>query len=307
MTALGIPLDAKRYRPDTDEPVDRWFQAANASNARTTAEVLRLVGGEVVLDPFCGGGSTAAAARIRGLSFYGIEHDPLLACVSLAKAEGRSGHLPLLPDPRGAADDGWLAGALDGLQTRIDPEDIPVVSALAVVIALRAARQQSFDLATLGADLDASQTEAKPGHIVCGDATGHAAWDMLEMPGTDAVVYTSPPFGVSSPTLSAPAAIRDAAATVIDAAGLLARPIALDTPPSYADVTMGMLHQMVMRVDRGRLVLEHEPDDDGLDSTTIVMQRIGAELGDILHSPTVDRYDSFSRRGPFTLISYRIR
>lgn len=307
MTSLGIPLDAERYRPDTHEPVDRWFQAANASNAQTTAEILRLLGGEVVLDPFCGGGSTAAAARICGLSFYGIEHDPLLACVSLAKAEGRSWHLPLLPDSRGAADDGWLENALAGMSTRVDPADVPVVSALAIVIALRAARKQSFDLATLSADLDASPTEAKPGRIVCGDATSDTAWDMLEMPGTDAVVYTSPPFGPSSPTLSAPPSIRAAAGAVVEAAGTLAHGTALGAPPSYPDVTMGMLHHMVSRVDRGRLVLEHEPDDDGMDSTGILMERILAELGDVLHSPTVDRYESFSPRGPFTLICYRIR
>ena len=35
-----IPLRAAAYFPDRGEPIDRWFQAENAGNPRTTAKFI---------------------------------------------------------------------------------------------------------------------------------------------------------------------------------------------------------------------------------------------------------------------------
>src|SRR5204863_8392582 len=71
-------------------------QAANSSNVRNTIKMIedmcvryghptpvRLV------DPFAGAGSTAVAARIMGIGFFGIEIDPVLACIATAKVSAR--------------------------------------------------------------------------------------------------------------------------------------------------------------------------------------------------------------------------
>lgn len=310
MDELDFPLDSAGYRPDVHQPVDRWFQALNASNARTTSAVLKLVDVEntgVVLDPFAGGGSTAIATRLRGHTFYGIEHDPLLAAITVAKAEGRPEYVRSLPDTAGAAEQEWLTEALTDIHTRLEEDRALVVSALAVVVALRATMGAPLDAAALGADLAAMPTEAGPGRMVCGDATDPDTWDLLRLPRTGVLVYTSPPFGPSSPTLEAPPVLRDQARRLLAGHGRLHTGATGNAAPEYVDITMAMLHRLTEHVDRGALVLEHEPDDNKSDSTDTLLARIQDELGHVLHSPLVNRYDAFSARGPFTLITHRIR
>jgi len=309
MGELGYRIDRTAYLPDPDEPVDRWFQASNASNVRTTVGVLALlreVGARIVIDPFAGGGSTAMAARLRCQPFYGIEMNPVLACISLAKAEGRPHHAQLLPDLRDADRPEWLPAALGGISGRVAPQDAPTVAAMAVVAALRATDGRPIDRTTLHEDLTATPSPAGPGRTVCGDAVSESAWKLLDPPELPALVYCSPPFGPSSPSLGAPPAIRQGAAELLGAAGLFC-PDGRGPMPGYTDITMGMLHRMVRHVRRGALVLEHEPDDEGRSAVAPLMARIRDELGDVLHSPLVDTYPAFTDRGPFTLITHRIR
>ena len=300
MSTLGISLDRARYAPDPAEPVDRWFQAHNASNVRTTTAILTLLGARsdvVVVDPFAGGGSTAVAARLLGMRFFGIEHDPLLACVCLAKSSGHARHAELLPQTTMPID-----AALADIAARVAPADAQVVSALAVVTALRAERGQRVDAELLAGDLATSPATAPPGRVVCEDATSPRAWAALDPPRAPALVYTSPPFGSSSPTVVASVELRAAAAAVMGAQRVTPAP----TRP-FLDLTVQMLGLLVAHLGDGRLVVEHEPDDDGRDSTEALCERVRTELGTRLRLDAVDRYDSFSPRGPFTLISVRLQ
>lgn len=303
-------IDKHRYHPEPDAPVDRWFQAANASNARTTATLLRrLAQGQpaAVVDPFAGGGSSAVAARMLQLPFYGIESDPVLACVSLAKAEGRPRHVQHLPDLRRAGDEEWLPRALTEIADRSTPADVPVVSALAVVAALYGTRNSVPDAEMFRADLSALDTTAPPGRTVRGDAASDAAWAALRLPDTAILGYTSPPFGVTSSALDPPARLREAARDLLSRLNLDTLGAAEPQYAGYPQLVLGMLRNLAARVRRGVLVLEHEPSDDKVDSTDTVVERVAAELDGALHSARIDRYDQFSVRGNFSLITFRIR
>ncbi len=305
-----MPLDDARYHPDPGEPVDRWFQAANASNARTTVHIVENVVREpptVVIDPFAGGGSTASAARILRLPFYGIETDPVLACVSLAKAEGHTRHADLLAAFSGVHDPEGLAPALAEIRARCAPWDVPVVSAMAILAGLRAARNDRLTPGELGGDLTIHEVATPAGRIVRGDAGDGAAWKVLGIPPVGAVMYTSPPFDRTSPVLDAPEYLTAEAREVLGAGCVDTLGETVPKFDGYTNTTVGMLHWAAEHLHRATLVIEHEPDDDGVDSTTAVVERVRAELSDVVHNPRIVRCGEFSRRGMLSLMIFDFR
>ncbi len=307
MGQLRISLDHRRYHPDREEPVDRWFQAANASNARTTVDIVRHVVRDppgFIVDPFAGGGSTATAARILRLPFFGIETDPVLTCVSLAKAEGRTRHARLFAGLPEVYEPERLAQALADISIHCAQADVPVVSALAILASLRGTRGGQLASDELTVDLAIHEVAAPVGRIVRGDATSSASWEALHLADENAVLYTSPPFGESSPVLNAPAPLTDAARHVLESAGIDTLAEAEPQFTSYAETTVGMLHKAAEWLRHATLIIEHEPADDGMDSTEAVVERTRAELSGIVHHPQVIGCGEFSWRGPLSLIVF---
>ena len=120
-------------------------------------------------------------------------------------------------------------------------------------------------------------------------------------------MYTSPPFGLTSPVIRPPAHVKAVARAAL-------RAFSADTPgedapgfPGYAEITLGMLRQAAAQLARGTLIIEHEPDDLGVDSTATVVEAVAAEFPGIIHSPRIVRCGAFSRRGMLTLMIFRLR
>jgi DNA modification methylase len=105
------PLD---LFPNADRPGRRPAPAANPHPTVKPLALMRwLVGlacppAGLVLDPFCGSGSTGAAALLEGRRFLGIELDPGYARIARARITHWSGDpaiVPPWPRRRGTADD----------------------------------------------------------------------------------------------------------------------------------------------------------------------------------------------------------
>jgi hypothetical protein len=249
-----LPLEGSGYLPDPTEPVDRWVQAANASNVRTTMAVVRELlptPAEVLIDPLAGGGSSAAAARAMGLPFFGIELDPVLACITLAKTVCTPRHARLLgelPPP-------------DAVELPVRPADaMPgdplAVSCLALISALRTEAGRPLAPGELSADLAAARAAHPASRVVHGDATGEQAWAALRLPQAPAVVYTSPPFGASSPRPPVSPAVRSAAQRILATAGLsqaACEPAEFD---SYLQATLSVVRRLAAHTPRATLIIE---------------------------------------------------
>jgi hypothetical protein len=268
--AYGLPQDEAAYLPDPQEPLDRWFQAGNASNADTIVAIARdldVTHADIVVDPFVGGGSCAVAARLMGLPFFGIELDPILACATLAKTISTPKHakaLRLVPD---VTDSDSLARALRAIRARCAPGDVLPLSCLAVVRCLRAEYGRPLPVTDIVDDLRRGAPAAPAGRIVCGDATGKESWNALgDLRDRHALVYTSPPFGVVSPRIRPSSALDAAARGVLRRAGLAMRPGLPARFDAYRDIAMGMLAQATEALGRASVIVEHEPADDGSDA-----------------------------------------
>lgn len=317
MQAPDIPLVKARYLPDRHEPVDRWFQAKNAGNAETTAQFIAGICDEepeLVIDPFCGSGSTATAARLLGLPFYGIDSDPVLSCVSLAKTSASGRHATLLPALPEAKTPGQLASALGQIRSSCDREDARVVSALTVLSAFRRAKRRPLAAATIAGDLAAWPDPVPGGYLTRGDARSAVSWARLGLPQARVVMYTSPPFGLTSPVIHPPAYVRRAAISVLGAFD--ADVLGETTPefPGYAELVIGMFRQAAAYLTRGTLIVEHEPDgverepdDPDADETAAVIRAVDAEFEGVIHSPRVIRCGAFSKRGMLTLMIFDLR
>jgi hypothetical protein len=119
-------------------------------------------------------------------------------------------------------------------------------------------------------------------------------------------MYTSPPFGLRSPTIHPPSYVETAARTVL--AALNADTLEGEVPrfSGYARMTLGMLRQAAEHLTCATLIVEHEPDDLGVDSTEAVVDKAVVEFRGLIHSPRIVRCGAFSRRGMMSLIIFDV-
>jgi hypothetical protein len=308
MSERGFPLTKAHYLPDPKEPIDRWFQPSNASNARTTAEIVRQMvttRPSILIDPFAGGGSTAVAARILRLPFFGIEINPILACVTLAKSQGQLRQAQFLASAAKEHGPQHLDQTLAYLRALCQPADVPAASALAVLSALRTLHNSDMRADEVVGDLTLYDLNETPdGRAICGDASEADSWEALELPACDAVIYTSPPFGLTPSRITIPAHLERSARQVLQEAHCATDSVTEARRTKYADITIAMLRMAIEHVSRGSIIIEHEPDDEGMDSTSMVVERASAELLGRIHNPQLINCGKFSRRGTLTLITF---
>ena len=306
-----LPRVASEYFPDPDAAVDRWLQAQNASNARTTAELIRrLVSHPVtaVLDPYAGGGSTATAARLLNFPFLGIELDPVLACASVVKSKATARHAHMLgPLPEVLSTDG---SADEALNCPASDEDRLIVRCLQVLRTrwLRsgrdAAAMRPLDLA---AELDRLPPPSQASRIRWGNSSDLESWTSLLVPPAGAVIYTSPPFGPTSPRMANDADVRSyAEKTLVD--GNVA--LSMSGPgefPDYLHSALAVFDRAYAVLDHFTAIIEHEPGDDGSDARGPLADRLRYEYGAGVVGLRVLETAAFSRRGTFSLVVCEIR
>lgn len=304
---IYLPLDEAAYLPDPAEPVDRWFQAGNASNVQT---ICRLIGdlapdAECVIDPFAGAGSTAAAARTLRKPFFGVEQDPVLATACLAKLHASPRHAGLLAGTPSMDDLEALDRTLAGIGNRTNGALARDLSALAVICYLSARWGRPLTAEQLTADLASVPPPHPDGRAVRGDATTAAAWQLARIPRRPSVVYTSPPFRTSSWALDAPALVRQSAVELLQSAGLdsgsPARPFT-----SYSELTLAMLRQALPYLAHSTVIIECEPDDDKFDPAESVLERIIDEFGATVRRVQLLESESFFLRGRFSLLVFDV-
>lgn len=307
---LSLPLDVERYHPDPREPVDRWFQTASASNVRTTMEIVAdLVGPScrALVDPFAGGGSSATAARLMNLPFFGIEIDPVLACVSLAKSQATVGHAQMLRRLPPIRDLKSLLSVLTMLPACGSADEVTVASCLAIVLALRASRGTPLGYEEVADDLTRHRPPAATGQLVCADATAPAGWRALQVPTEGAVLYTSPQFGRRSPVLRAPPQLTASARGILAATHADHRWKTTPKDAGYTATTVATLCQSATMIQRATVIIEHEPDDDGQDATEEVLEQAATALPGRVHDARVIICGQFTWRGPLSLIVFDLR
>ena len=120
-------------------------------------------------------------------------------------------------------------------------------------------------------------------------------------------MYTSPPFGLTSPVIHPPAHVRTAAVSVLGAFN--ADVLGGTTPefPGYAGwcrhAPPGRSASDARDADRGA----DEPDDSGVDGTAAVIRAVDEEFNSVIHSPRVIQCGTFSRRGMLSLMIFDLR
>lgn len=183
------PRDEKQYYADPSEPIDRWYQAAFSSNARTIKNiVLDIFGGTpgCLIDPFCGAGSTAVAARQLGIPFLGVELDPILVEITTLKSWLAVTDISDL--------DKYMRIALTPAQLRRgDFRKIPRCVLGFCLAALLSGRSRTAMLDLVQADLAESADPITSSAILCGNSGSAKSWG----PPHDwekAAMFTSPPF-----------------------------------------------------------------------------------------------------------------
>src|SRR5438552_18111232 len=117
-TANGISRsETNRVQPE-DRPIHEWYRFVLSFPphlVRALLERFELTKKKLVLDPFCGTGTTLVECKKRGIPSVGIEANPLAHFASSVKLDWR-------PDP-----DGLLAYALrvaDATAARLETEGI---------------------------------------------------------------------------------------------------------------------------------------------------------------------------------------
>ncbi len=288
----GCPATREAYLPDRDQPIDHWFQAENSSNVHTTREIVNDLYRRVydrlpsaLVDPFAGAGSTAVTARLLGIPFFGIELDPGLACVTVAKTLSRTAHMHKLKVHHRL----WRRR-----------RHKLVRSCLEIVQRIRSLQDRPLPPQHLLTDLESSKAPPRRSTIVWGDATDASSWSAAKL-GKLPLIYTSPPFGRSSPRLALPAELRASAERALKRRGRKASPGPSPAVfPSYGDLVVGMLQQAGHRIERGMAIIEHEPPDDGADELQGVARRITEETGFRVNE--ILTTTKYSDRGVFSLI-----
>ncbi|MFI1563189.1 hypothetical protein ACH4ZX_08990 [Streptomyces sp. NPDC020490] len=285
--AYGLPGSLTDYLPDPFEPVDRWFQARNASNVRTTVRIVQDLcpGADLFVDPLAGGGSSACAARLLGVSFFGLELDPVLACVSLAKSTATARHA--------RADPLW----------RVTPDqDDPVASCLDVTRRLSAGTDRPVSRADMLDDLERNAPAPTLPLVLWADATQPDVWDELHAEARHAVLYTSPPFGLSSPRPQASPELYADAVTALASAEAARAESGPAKFASYEELAADVVVNAARRLGHVTAVLEHEPADDGSDARESTVRLLLDSLGNRVKSLRILECGAYSRRGMFSLI-----
>jgi len=262
--SYGLPGSLAEYLPDASEPIDRWYQAANSSNVRTTWAIISDLCADrrptALLDPFAGAGSLAVVARLAGIPFFGIELDPLLACVTAAKAlatggpsEGTRGNLVQdCLDIVGQMSAGQVSAV--GQMSAGQASAVGQMSAGQVSAAQGAAEQNRF-----AADLAFAPEPSGQNRVVWGDATDPAAWRPLSEGYEFPVLYTSPPFGGGPLRRPASEPLRFAAEKVLTAMGMRHGRIPDGAFGSYADLVIGMVRNAAKALPAGLIVIDPPP------------------------------------------------
>ncbi|MGW7243737.1 hypothetical protein [Streptomyces sp. NPDC054804] len=324
-SAYHLPADLVEYRPDPAQPIDRWHQRADSANARTCRRIIEDLAGRptAVIDPFCGAGSSAVAARELGVPFIGVDIDPLLVCVATAKACCDRRHLRLL--------DRKDADAVEALVTGVHPQNAGspetfLPACVALTVAASAWSTTAGVRASVVEDTTSGPAPAEGSEIRWGDAGTPGAWAGLERMRPGWVVCGSPPFRSAGPKDAGERALRDAAAGLLRASGraprpqpprVLARPadpafrIPSDEAPDgtgrapYTEIVLRVLRQLRQLPTPGLVVLEHEParpgDAEALSVAREIQRALPASRVKVLHTRR------FSAWGPLSLIVWELR
>ncbi|MCX4744611.1 site-specific DNA-methyltransferase [Kitasatospora sp. NBC_01287] len=294
--AYGIPGCTAEYLPDPDEPIGRWFTMPNTGNSQAVAKTvldLSPVAPTVLIDPFCGAGSGCLAARHLGIPFIGAEVDPVLACVSTAKA---------------------LCGPAEGEALLRPPEGREGVALRCLRFVHRlqgAAGGGSLSERQLADDLVRGPALPPGSAVVHGDATDPHSWDGLPVPADGVVVFTSPPFYDAWAGPEVPAGLRSEARAALAArhpsgdgdpgAGTGTTPG--PTPRGYGDLVVGALRAIRTAAPHATAIIEHEPGSSTGDRLPAVAERIVGEVG--AESVEILRVGTFSAGGPLSLLVCR--
>ncbi|EIV94760.1 hypothetical protein [Frankia sp. QA3] len=295
MKPFGFPSCLAEYLPDPSEPVDRWYQAANSSNVSTTLRIIEELGlsaPAVLVDPFAGAGSLAVAARRLGVPFLGIECDPVLVSVCMAKIfyAGSDG------SDRSARHHESLADESPG-QSVLPMGIEPHVALVRELAAKQGHRLTHHDIET---DITTLPGSAAGSSMVWGDATQEMSWTDLQRISGQVVIYTSPPFGPASPRSDAEPDLVIQAVDALSNSGLRGPERPPDRRVPYNDLVIAVLRNAEKRFPGARAIIEHEPDDAGLSQLPELVGRIANSTGARVEALFETR--RFSARGMLSIL-----
>jgi len=78
------------YATDLKSPVQRWYRYKEGYSIKLMQQIFndyKVVKGDIILDPFCGSGSTIIQAKINGFDSIGFEINPFSAFLAKAKTQ----------------------------------------------------------------------------------------------------------------------------------------------------------------------------------------------------------------------------
>jgi hypothetical protein len=326
-----LPATLAEYRPDPAQPIDRWYQRADSANARTTRRIIKdlMSRPSAVIDPFCGAGSSAVAAREMGVPFIGVDIDPLLVCVTTAKARCDRRHLPLvdglgLPDETSTVETS-LAGPNGPLRAAAS-EDAFLSGCLALTVAASVRSMTAGVKTWVVQDATSGPGPAGGSEVRWGDAGTPSAWAGLDWLRPGWVVYGSPPFRFAGPTASEHRSPRNLAADLLIASGRASPP---QLPPAekdsadsaiskplcrtsdgtdmdpYTTIVLSLLRRLRGLPAPGLVILEHEPPRPGGGDALSVARRV--QLDGLAAGVEVLRTRCFSASGLLSLIVCEMR
>jgi DNA methylase len=278
--SYSLPGTPAEYRPDPAQAIDRWVQWQSSANAKTIQRILTdLTGGSptLVVDPFCGAGSTAVAARNLGARFAGLDRRPEAVCVTTAKARGTAAALTGYRIASG--DDEFTRACLAFVQVIGDGSNGDV-------------RRMMRDDLSSAAEPDSRSV------ALWGDSADPRAWTGVEAGPSPWVGYTSPPFGsVPSPDVDERHALL---ARRLVAAHETRRPTPAERAHTFSSRTIAALENLSRSLGPGRLIVEHEPDE----SCPRDVADLARELNRVSAVSVVEvlRSQNFSGRGPLSLL-----
>lgn len=288
-----IPLERRHdrftlldYRPNRLEPIDGWYQAANSSNVATTKAIIEDWFGRpsMIIDPFAGAGSSGVVARQLDVPFFGVELDPVLACVTLAKIRATEADAKQLPELPG-----------------IVPIHDPVIACLDLVRQVREGAGDPLEIEIMLDDLRQTPPSSGDRVVIQGDSTAQASWSTMLTASGIPLIYCSPPFGASSPRPAVVARTTRRAESILKAAGLSRSPGPVGTFKSYASLVSGMLRQVEAACGTAWVIIEHEPSDHPLPAERdAILATVTAQTA--LRGVRVLELGTFSSRGMLSLI-----